>query len=103
MWKFFSDCRYTCEKCLRSYKHAASLYNHVKYECGKAPVFSCAFCPYRAKRKHCLKDHIRGVHGLDPNIHISNITKSDNQKNFLVNWIISVVVSFNSKKDFWKF
>lgn len=53
---------------MKSYKHAASLYNHVKYECGKAPVFVCQFCSYKAKRKHCLKDHIRGVHGLDPNI-----------------------------------
>lgn len=63
-----SDSRFSCDQCLRSYKHAASLYNHVKYECGKAPVFSCDFCPYRAKRKHCLKDHLRGVHHLDPNV-----------------------------------
>lgn len=66
----FTGVRYNCKKCTKSYKYATSLYNHVRYECGKDPGFFCNFCDYRAKRKHCLKDHIRGVHRLDPSDYV---------------------------------
>ncbi|KAG5876175.1 hypothetical protein JTB14_017884 [Gonioctena quinquepunctata] len=54
-----------CKVCRRTYKYASSLYNHVRFECGKEPKFMCKFCSYRAKRKHCLKDHLRFIHGLE--------------------------------------
>ncbi|KAG8308248.1 hypothetical protein J6590_002333 [Homalodisca vitripennis] len=48
---------FTCE-CGKSYSHQASLYNHKTYHCGKAPQFSCRFCPMRTCRKGNLKTHM---------------------------------------------
>ncbi|XP_050503447.1 gastrula zinc finger protein XlCGF58.1-like [Diabrotica virgifera virgifera] len=61
---------FRCKKCPRIYRYATSLYNHVRYECGKEPKFICSFCPYKAKRKHCLKDHLKAIHQVDPTIYL---------------------------------
>uniref|UniRef100_T1I1E3 C2H2-type domain-containing protein n=1 Tax=Rhodnius prolixus TaxID=13249 RepID=T1I1E3_RHOPR len=53
---------YTCTKCPRTYKHATSLYRHIKCECGKQPIYQCPHCPYRAKRKDALKKHAKNIH-----------------------------------------
>nr|CAH7762019.1 unnamed protein product [Callosobruchus chinensis] len=60
----------TCPRCQKSYSHKSSLYNHVAFECGKEPNFKCTFCIYKAKRKHCLKDHLYRIHNVDPKLYI---------------------------------
>lgn len=50
---------YTCNLCVKSYKHKQSLNNHQKYECGKAPAFPCGECTYKAKRKSHLMRHMK--------------------------------------------
>ncbi|CAH1964191.1 unnamed protein product [Acanthoscelides obtectus] len=66
MQKIIAAKCYQCPNCAKTYKYSASLYNHVKYECGKEPGFMCSFCSYKTKRKHSLKDHLIAVHGVEP-------------------------------------
>lgn len=54
---FLVDGRFACH-CGRSYKYKRGWYQHRKYECGKAPVFKCLFCPYKAHQKGSLAKHI---------------------------------------------
>ena len=51
-----------CRGCGKVYSQRASLYRHLKYECGKEPQFHCPFCPHRAKQKSSLTTHIRMLH-----------------------------------------
>lgn len=56
------DKKFHCGQCGKTYKHQASLYNHQTYECGKAPQFTCPYCPYRAKQKINLRSHLYTKH-----------------------------------------
>lgn len=53
--------RHYC-KCGRSYKQRGTLTDHIKWECGKDPSFSCTFCPYLSKRKTNMVKHVRAIH-----------------------------------------
>lgn len=53
---------YSCPKCGRDYVHKRSLWQHVKFECGKEPQFQCPYCPKKVKLKGNLKQHIFFVH-----------------------------------------
>lgn len=55
---------FRCSKCGKSYKHQASLYNHVTFACGKEPSFRCEFCCYRGNYKYLLKLHLFKVHNI---------------------------------------
>ncbi|KAF2903535.1 hypothetical protein ILUMI_02646 [Ignelater luminosus] len=56
--------RYPCNLCGKSYRHVQSLYNHSRFECGKDPQYACPGCPYKAKRKSTLRDHVKRIHPL---------------------------------------
>ncbi|XP_046659229.1 zinc finger Y-chromosomal protein-like [Homalodisca vitripennis] len=51
-----------CPTCSRTYKYKENLYRHLRQECGKEPMFPCAHCPYRAKQKSTLTNHVRKIH-----------------------------------------
>ncbi|KAK0097574.1 hypothetical protein PV326_001081 [Microctonus aethiopoides] len=53
---------FVCMKCGRSYSRKDSLMRHVRWECGKEPLFQCPFCPQRCKRKPHWMRHIRRQH-----------------------------------------
>ncbi|KAG8308241.1 hypothetical protein J6590_002326 [Homalodisca vitripennis] len=48
---------YTCE-CGKVYPHHATLWNHKRYNCGKAPEFICMFCDHVTHRKGNFKRHM---------------------------------------------
>ncbi|XP_014278480.1 zinc finger protein 135 [Halyomorpha halys] len=54
--------QFYCEKCGRGYKLKTSLNNHIKWECGKQPVFPCSVCHVRFSHKGNLKKHILAKH-----------------------------------------
>ncbi|KAF6197378.1 hypothetical protein GE061_020262 [Apolygus lucorum] len=49
-----------CNVCGKIYRSKGGLYNHKRYDCGKAPQFKCPLCPYRSKYKGDLKSHFFG-------------------------------------------
>ncbi|XP_034938663.1 longitudinals lacking protein isoform X18 [Chelonus insularis] len=53
---------FICTQCDRSYKRKDSLMRHLRWECGKEPLFQCPFCPQRCKRKPHWLRHIRRQH-----------------------------------------
>ncbi|XP_017783514.1 PREDICTED: longitudinals lacking protein, isoforms J/P/Q/S/Z-like [Nicrophorus vespilloides] len=57
---------YSCNSCHKIYRHAASLYNHTTFDCGKPKRFSCSIpgCPYKSKRHNNVKQHMRLKHVL---------------------------------------
>ncbi|KAG8259286.1 hypothetical protein J6590_014755 [Homalodisca vitripennis] len=56
------DHRFPCTSCGRSYSQKRNLLAHVRLECGKEAQFPCPVCPYRAKRKGHLKNHVAMRH-----------------------------------------
>ncbi|PSN32897.1 hypothetical protein C0J52_13319 [Blattella germanica] len=52
-----------CPNCGRDYRHRRSLWQHIRYECGKEPQFSCPYCHKKMKLKGNLKQHMTLVHG----------------------------------------
>ncbi|XP_065566989.1 broad-complex core protein isoforms 1/2/3/4/5-like isoform X6 [Artemia franciscana] len=59
--------RHQCPKCEKSYRHYASLRNHVKFECGVTPQFQCPQCKRLFKRKDQMMRHLSLVCPLNPN------------------------------------
>ncbi|KAK9893005.1 hypothetical protein WA026_023216 [Henosepilachna vigintioctopunctata] len=55
---------FLCPNCSRSYKLKSSLRNHMKWECGKEPQFTCSFCSYKAKQKMHINRHIERMHSM---------------------------------------
>ncbi|KAH0553745.1 uncharacterized protein LOC123262922 [Cotesia glomerata] len=53
---------FSCLQCGRNYMRKDSLMRHIKWECGKDPLFQCPFCPHRCKRKPHWLRHIRRQH-----------------------------------------
>ncbi|XP_060535609.1 gastrula zinc finger protein xFG20-1-like [Cylas formicarius] len=60
---------FNCHNCERRYKLKTSLYNHLKYECGKSKSFVCTFCQKTFRYKHSLRDHMNHRrHGRDVHV-----------------------------------
>jgi len=55
------DGRFKCV-CGKSYGHKGNLSKHLKYECGKEPQFTCPHCPYAAKHKSHMTNHVFSKH-----------------------------------------
>ncbi|KAF6197387.1 hypothetical protein GE061_020271 [Apolygus lucorum] len=53
---------FVCSQCYRLYKSKMSLYNHRRYECGKAAKFQCPHCPHKSVLKGNLTKHIANKH-----------------------------------------
>ncbi|XP_046659232.1 zinc finger protein 775-like, partial [Homalodisca vitripennis] len=49
---------FCCPDCGRSYSRKDNLTRHKKLECGNDPQYPCRHCPYRAKRKNHLLNHM---------------------------------------------
>ncbi|RZB39185.1 hypothetical protein BDFB_000082 [Asbolus verrucosus] len=53
------DEKYFCMKCSeKMYKKKSHLVRHLRYECGKEPLFICYLCGYKTKRKEHLVQHM---------------------------------------------
>lgn len=61
-----SSMRYCCPNrlCSRSYKNKGSLSFHLKYECGKQPVYQCSVCRKLFHQKSNFTKHLKRVHRL---------------------------------------
>ncbi|ENN73536.1 hypothetical protein YQE_09787, partial [Dendroctonus ponderosae] len=53
---------FACKTCGRAYKRKSSLYNHMRWECGKEPQFKCSYCPYKGKQKIHFIMHVMAKH-----------------------------------------
>lgn len=53
---------YPCRVCHKVYKAKRSLWRHVKFECQKAPSFTCPMCPYMGKQKSTVVNHMLNKH-----------------------------------------
>ncbi|KAK7573712.1 hypothetical protein V9T40_010903 [Parthenolecanium corni] len=65
--KFNGGCteNYPClNGCGRIYKHKASLWKHLTFECGQEPKFSCQFCTAKFRQKSSLMRHIGLIHKI---------------------------------------
>ncbi|XP_054287652.1 zinc finger protein 425-like [Macrosteles quadrilineatus] len=56
------DGRFSCFMCGKSYSQKRNMLAHVRLECGKEAQFQCSACPYKAKRKAHLKNHMAMKH-----------------------------------------
>ncbi|XP_076172978.1 uncharacterized protein LOC143149455 [Ptiloglossa arizonensis] len=56
------ECRYTCFRCLKSYKRKGHLVEHQKIFCGKDKQQCCPFCVFRTYKKSNLKKHVKRMH-----------------------------------------
>uniref|UniRef100_A0A6P7FWT8 Telomere zinc finger-associated protein-like n=1 Tax=Diabrotica virgifera virgifera TaxID=50390 RepID=A0A6P7FWT8_DIAVI len=78
---------FECRVCGNKYKVARSLWRHEKYECQKAPAFSCNYCDYKAKHKSSITKHISTVH-TESHPHLFGFV------NHLLATLISLIVYF---------
>ncbi|XP_063915028.1 zinc finger protein 425-like [Zophobas morio] len=53
---------FQCVSCDRNYKSKTALNRHIRYDCGKEPLFQCAHCVYRAYQKIHLRKHLAKLH-----------------------------------------
>lgn len=53
--------RYYCP-CGRNYSLRTNLRQHMTYDCGKEPRFSCPYCPLKLRRMNDLRRHISRRH-----------------------------------------
>lgn len=63
---FFSEKRYKCTGCSRTYLRKESLHYHKLHKCGIDPHLACPSlgCTYKAKIKVCLQSHLFHRHGI---------------------------------------
>lgn len=54
---------FKCHNCSCAYKQKGHLQQHLTYECGVEPKFTCKYCGRQIKRKHNYLLHIRSMHG----------------------------------------
>lgn len=54
--------KYSCLKCLKSYKRKGHLVEHQKIFCGKDKQQCCPYCSFRTYKKSNLKKHISRMH-----------------------------------------
>lgn len=59
---FLDDKPYNCTECGRRYKRKIHLSAHIRYECGKTPLFTCTNCGKRFHQKSNLRSHIQRIH-----------------------------------------
>ncbi|XP_076644883.1 uncharacterized protein LOC143354555 isoform X10 [Halictus rubicundus] len=59
--------KYTCFRCLKSYKRKGHLVEHQKIFCGKDKQQCCPFCAFRTYKKSNLKKHVTRMHYNDAN------------------------------------
>ncbi|KYB28859.1 hypothetical protein TcasGA2_TC032330 [Tribolium castaneum] len=57
---------FMCTKCTKTYRLKHSLTRHIRFECGKEPMYACRFCPRRFKHKYDLKVHEKSRHLQNP-------------------------------------
>lgn len=53
---------FSCKTCGKVYRWRRTLLYHVRFECGKEPMFQCPYCPLRSKRKGNISAHIKYLH-----------------------------------------
>jgi hypothetical protein len=53
---------FMCTKCTKTYRLKHSLTRHIRFECGKEPMYACKFCPRRFKHKYDLSVHEKTKH-----------------------------------------
>lgn len=58
--------QHICFQCNKEYTWKKSLKRHLRLECGKEPTFQCLFCPYKAKQKTTLQNHMALKHDFQP-------------------------------------
>lgn len=55
--------RFRCPNlCGRSYKYKNGLSQHLSYECGKQPMYTCPYCMKKCSLKGNMKKHMIMVH-----------------------------------------
>lgn len=57
-----------CPRCFKTYKHKRNLRQHLFYECGVDPKFSCDICNKKFVHKQHKNRHIISIHKMLPNI-----------------------------------
>lgn len=64
MWRISGPRIWRCVNphCNRSYKNKFHLTYHLKYECGKQPLYKCNFCQRMFSRNSNMKKHMFTVH-----------------------------------------
>ncbi|KAG8259399.1 hypothetical protein J6590_014869 [Homalodisca vitripennis] len=61
------DCeggKYRCPRCGKGYKYRPGLSRHKAQYCGQQPRFNCHLCPYQARQKIHLQNHLAAKHML---------------------------------------
>ncbi|CAG9864620.1 unnamed protein product [Phyllotreta striolata] len=54
-----------CDKCGKSYKHQATLWNHRNFTCKEnASQFDCGHCAFSSKYAHSLQQHAFSRHNI---------------------------------------
>lgn len=53
---------FICPKCTKTYRLKHSLTRHIRFECGKEPMYACRFCSRRFKHKYDLNVHFKSKH-----------------------------------------
>ncbi|XP_078043285.1 uncharacterized protein LOC144473355 isoform X9 [Augochlora pura] len=59
--------KYSCFRCLKSYKRKGHLVEHQKIFCGKDKQQCCPYCAFRTYKKSNLKKHVTRMHCNDAN------------------------------------
>lgn len=75
--------KYSCFKCLKSYKRKGHLVEHQKIFCGKDKQQCCPYCSFRTYKKSNLKKHVSRMHCNDTDAWVdrSNETPSEIKRN----------------------
>ncbi|KAK5641983.1 hypothetical protein RI129_008150 [Pyrocoelia pectoralis] len=53
--------KFKCKQCIKRYRSKAALNRHLRYDCGKEPMFCCLYCSYRAYQKIHLQRHYKSL------------------------------------------
>ncbi|XP_014207152.1 longitudinals lacking protein isoform X3 [Copidosoma floridanum] len=53
---------FVCPRCNNVFTRKNNLYNHLKFQCGQNPRFSCPYCPYRTKHASNVRTHVKRLH-----------------------------------------
>lgn len=64
--------KFKCPNCTKEYWRKSTIARHMKYECGKEPMFGCSKCIYRGYQKiHVIKHFFRKHPGC-PDLKVVN-------------------------------